>query len=241
LTIAAGAIVTIPSNIEITINGALVATGTASNYIQIIPATGDAHFGPGENGITVGDGTAAATLTYSFVKQFGGGILVQNASTATITDTFLAQAGPSSPQGNDFLVTNPGATLIATYDQIGTYGLTPAVTDTTHCDTHFNGGTLTVSHSTLSTSAYGTMFYGGTGAVFTYDNWLNGTTQTGGYEPAANVSIEPGVSGDFSYGYFDGSGAPDVAGITAGNLSTTMLVACTGANDATCAGPHWSL
>jgi len=206
--------------------GALNAAGTAGHPIRIVPATGSTHFGAGESGVVVGDGTNAATLTYSYVAQFGGGILVQVASTATISDTYMAQAA------GDFLVTGgTGATLKAQYVQIGTVGLT-GMTDTTHCDTHFNGGTLTLENSITSTASFGTMFYGGQSATFTYDNWLN-TSGT-------NVSLNPGVSGDFSNGYFDGMGLPTSlpSGITANNVSTTMLAACDGTNDTTCAGVH---
>ena len=228
LTISPGTTVNVAEGVNINVLGTLSAVGAAGNPIKILPASGSMHFGASESGVIVGDGTVAATLTYSYVEQFGAGILVQNASTATISDTYMAQAS------GDFLVagstTTTGATITAKYVQIGTYNLT-GMTDTTHCDTHFNGGNLTVVHSITSTSSYGTMFYGGQNAKFTYDNWLN-TTGT-------NVDITAGqVTGDFSYGYFDGTPVPSAAGITDTNLSTTMLVACDGTNDMTCAGVH---
>jgi hypothetical protein len=109
-------------------------------------------------------------------------------------------------------------------------GLEPgAGPDTTHCDTHFNGGTLTMVHSNLSTSSYGTMFYGGVGAKFMYDNWFGNTT---------NVDIQAGVNGDFSNGYFENTQPPSAAGIIAGTLSATRLLACDGTNNMSCAGPR---
>jgi hypothetical protein len=98
---------------------------------------------------------------------------------------------------------------------------------------HFGGttpNTIHVSHSNVRSVAYGVMFYAGTGANFTYDNWMNNTT---------NVDPTPGtVTGDFTMSYFQGA-APNVAGIT---VTTPALasanVACTGANDTVCAGPR---
>ena len=105
--------------------------------------------------------------------------------------------------------------------------------DTTHCDQHFGGvgNVISVTHTNLSTSSYGIMFYGGTGADFTYDNWVSNST---------NVDAQPGVSGDFSYSYFQRGAPVGVGGatITAGNLAVAMLPACTGANAAMCAGPN---
>jgi hypothetical protein len=223
LTISPDTVVNVATGVGITVLGTLDAQGMSGHSIQIIPNSGSQHFGASESGVVVGDGTVAATLTYSYVKQFGAGILVQNGSTATITDTYMAQAA------GDFLVTASGAIMTAKYVQIGTNGLT-GMTDTTHCDTHFSGGTLTLVHSSLSTSSFGTMFYGGQNAKFMYDNWLNNTT---------NVDATLGaVTGDFSNGYFAGTQMPSAAGLTANPLATAMLVACDGTNDMSCAGPH---
>src|SRR5439155_4003679 len=144
--------------------------------------------------------------TYHYVNQWGGGMLVEAASTATIMDSNFAQ----SP--GDFLTTQTNATVVMKYSQIG---LDPAMgTDTTHCDTHFNGGSLTLVHSIIISSSYGSMFYGGQNAKFMYDNWKNTT----------NVDATAGaVSGDFSNGYFMGSQPPTFTGITATNLSPTAL------------------
>jgi hypothetical protein len=95
---------------------------------------------------------------------------------------------------------------------------------------HFNpgGNVIKVTHSNISTSSYGLMFYGGMNADFTYNNWFENTT---------DVDVQAGspVSGNFSNGWFQ-KGAPTGQGITANNLSTARLATCTGANDAACAG-----
>ena len=224
LTIAAGTTVTIPDTMEIDVHGTLDAEGAAGNIVTIQPPSGTPHFGNGETGVFVGDGTNAATLTYKFVSQVGAGILVQNASTATITDTRMSQSS------HDFLVTSPGSTVTMKYSAIG---LEPgAGTDTTHCDSHFGGGTITMVHSNLSTSSYGSMFYGGMNANFRYDNWFSNSI---------NVDLTPGmVTGDFSNGYFQGNPPMTATGITMNNLSQTRLPACPAdtSMDMTCAGPH---
>jgi hypothetical protein len=221
LTVGAGTTVTVDQAGELKVYGSLTAMGTSASIVTIQPATGNAHFGPADSGVTVGDGTNPASLTYTFVKHWGSSLVVAAGSTATITDSRMSQAL------GDFLITAPNSTVTMKYSAIG---LEPgAGTDTTHCDTHFNGGTLTMVHSNLSTSSYGTMFYGGIGAKFMYDNWFGNTT---------NVSIQAGVNGDFSNGYFENTQPPTVAGITAGTLSPTRLVACDGTNNMTCAGPR---
>jgi hypothetical protein len=97
---------------------------------------------------------------------------------------------------------------------------------------HFNpgGNVIKVTHSNISTSSYGLMFYGGMNADFTYNNWFENTT---------DVDIQAGspVSGNFSNGWFQ-KGAPTGQGITANNLAAARLVACDGTNDAGCAGSH---
>jgi hypothetical protein len=230
LTISPGATVNIASGVGITVLGTLDASGTTGNIITLQPAAGAAHFGAGEGGITVGDGTSPAVLTYSYVNQVGGGMLVEGAATANIMDTVMA----GSP--GDFFTTSLGATVVMKYSQLG-LDMPTGNTDSTHCQTHFNGGALTMVHTNVFASqtpgsSYGSMFYGGTGAKFMYDNWI-ATVAT-----AVNVAPTTGASGDFSNGYFMGGTVPSMAGITYNNPSATRLGACTGANDMVCAGPH---
>ncbi|HEY1555144.1 MAG TPA: hypothetical protein VGF94_09970 [Kofleriaceae bacterium] len=226
LTIAAGATIDIATGVEITVNGTLLSNGTAASPVIIEPADGAAHFGAGETGVIVGDGTNVATLTYTFTKQVGAGILVNGGSTATITDSHFAQSE------GDFLVTSTGATpavVVAKYIQIGL-----DTGDTTHCDTHFGGGTLTMVHSVITGSSYGSMFYGGTGAKFKSNNWLTNTTE---------VDATPGaVSGDFTGSYFQNTPPAAMSGITLDTPvnTTTPNPACPADTslDMTCAGVH---
>ncbi len=230
LTIAPGTTVDIGGAYGITVLGTLSAVGTSAGKITIEPASGVTHFGVSEGGVTVGDGTAAAVLTYAYVTQMGGGMLVDKAASATITDSWMS----ASP--GDFLTTQQGSTLVMKYSQLG-LDTTPTM-DTTHCQTHFSGGTLTLVHSniaasTLTQGSYGSMYYGADApGNLKYDNWLSQATN------ATNVEPMNGAAGDFSNGYFMGGTVPTMAGITANNLSATRLLACDGTNDMTCAGPH---
>jgi hypothetical protein len=171
----------------------------------------------GFGGMSVG-----GQLKYSYVTQTNGPITTLGAGKATIVDSHFSKVS------GDFLMMQ-GGTVDMTYSMIG---LEPGQPDTTHCDMHFSGNGLTikVSHSNISTSEYGLMFYGGMGADFTYNNWFSNAT---------DVSVLPTVSvmGSFNNGWFDGT-PPTGNGITAQNLSGTRLVACNGTNDATCAGPR---
>jgi len=230
LSIDPGTTVNINGAYGITVIGNLNAPGTSAAKITIQPGTGLQHFGAGEGGITVGDGTAASTLTYTYVTQTGGGMLVEKAATATITDTNMY----GSP--GDFMTTQIGSTLVMKYSNLG-MAATPTM-DSTHCQTHFNGGTLTMVHSniasaTLSGGSYGSMYYGtDTPGKMMYDNWLAQATNS------TNVAVQPGAAGDFSNGYFMGGTPMATAGIIVGTPSTTQLLPCDGTNNMTCAGPR---
>jgi hypothetical protein len=139
------------------------------------------------------------------MAQTGGGIHLSGTGKATLVDTTMSHMA-----SGDFL-TMGGGTLDMQYSWIG---VEAGMSDTTHCDMHFDAArSIKVTHSNISTSAFGIMFYGGTAADFTYDNWFGNQT---------TVDKFPGVSGDFSFSYFD-KGAPSGTGITAANLSTTRL------------------
>lgn len=221
LTIAGGTTVDVASGAEILVLGTLDAQGTSAAKITIEPATGTTHFGSGEAGIEVGSSTQAGTLKLAYTTVTGDGIMLHGASTFTGTDVNMSKSA------GDFLVVNDTASLDVSYSQIGL----DAGGDTTHCDMHFNnGGTLKFTHSNVTSSYYGIMFYGGQNANFTYDNWYSNIT----------VNVDPSagqVTGDFSNDYFD-KPFNAVAGITANNLSNAKLAACTGQNDAVCAGPR---
>jgi hypothetical protein len=132
-------------------------------------------------------------------------------STVTLRDTKLYKVS------GDFLIMN-GGSLDVEYSQIGP---SPGELDTTHCQLHFNAATsIKVTHSIISGAPYNLMFYGGQLADFKSNNWL-----VGGATGGTDVATQPGVTGDFSLGYFE-RGAP-IAGagatITANNLAAAPL------------------
>ncbi len=167
-------------------------------------------------------------LTMKYTTMTGGELTTSGTGAATLTDSHLS----NSP--GDLLIMN-GGTVTMEYSQLGVE--TPAA-DTTHCNMHFagTGNVIKVSHSNVvntpatnpSAPTYGIMFYSGQTANFTYDNWISNST---------NVDTQPGISGDFSEGYFTGT-APSGVGVTLTNAATAPLAACTGTNDTVCAGPH---
>jgi len=210
VTVPAGTVLSFATGGTLTINGTLDVQGVKGNPVTFKPATG-ANF----NDIAI-----AGTMKLAYVESTGGGFQIQSTGTAMITDSRFSQAA------GDLVVMN-GGTISFRYSQVG---LDAATGDTTHCDLHF-GGTdpkITASHSNFRTSSYGVMFYAGQNADFTYTNWLNNETNVDGTAGA--------VTGDFSNSYFMGT-APIGNSYTLTNVSTTTMVpACTGANDATCAG-----
>lgn len=212
VTVAAGTHLTMKSTAALQIKGILDAQGTSAENVTIEPET------TGFNGIVISSG---GELKYSYVVQTGGNITTQGGK-ATIVDSKMSHAA------GDFLVMSGGA-IDVSYSAIGVEA--PA-TDTTHCDMHFGGtgNVIKFTHSNVSSSSYGIMFYGGMGADFTYTNWFGNTIDV-------DTDQATPVSGDFSMGWFE-KGAPTGQGITANNISATRLTACDGTNDATCAGPR---
>jgi hypothetical protein len=227
VTIAAGATVTAMPGADIqfgptaslTINGTLNTAGItgAGNMVTLEPMTGNTSFG----GIQV-----AGNFTATYTNLTGAELETMTGGVTTVNDSAFSH----SP--GDLLIMSGGSVTFM-YSIVGSAtGTGYQQGDTTHCDMHFGGtgNTIKVSHSIVTTSAYGVMFYAGTGADFTYNNWSKNTT---------NIDPETGVSGDFSNGYFD-TAPPMVAGLTYNTLATSPLLACVagGATDPTCAGPH---
>jgi hypothetical protein len=213
VTIAAGSTVSFKGQASLQISGILDAQGTSAGKITLKPE------GMGWPGITVG---AGGELKFKYVEQTGGSITTNGTGKATIVDSHMSHAA------GDFLMMN-GGTMDVSYSAIG---MEPGQTDTTHCNMHFNpgGNVIKFTHSNVSTTSYGIMFYGGMNADFTYTNWFSNTT---------DVDTQAGspVSGNFSNSWFE-KGNPSGTGITATNMATARLAACTGANDAICAGPR---
>jgi len=205
LTIAAGTTVTFAPGAFITVNGILDVQGTKASVVHLSPATAGGH----HNGLSIPDG---GELKMTYGVQVGGGIDV-NGGKVTISDTLMSQSS------DDFLVVGLG-TVDVSYSAIG---IEPgAGTDSTHCDMHFGapGASIKVTHSNVSTAAYGIMLYGGTGVDLTYNNWFGNQI---------DVDTYPGAGGDVSYGWF--AKAAPVAGngatLTYTNPSATRLPAAT--------------
>jgi hypothetical protein len=198
VTAAAGTTVIVASTAQIVVGGTFDVQGTKAATVKITPDTVGGHF----YGVAINSG-GVVTMTYAV--QDGGGIHLASGAKATLTDTAMSRA-----QG-DYLTMSAG-TLDVEYSSIG---LEPGQADTTHCDMHFDGSsTIKVTHTNVSTAAYGIMFYGGTGADFTYNNWFSNSY--------TDVDPTTGVQGDFSFGWFE-KGAPSGPGITAGNLASARL------------------
>src|SRR5262249_35084650 len=124
---------------------------------------------------------------------------------ATIVNTWLSH----SPGD---LLTMSGGTLDMSYSQIGL----DAGHDTIHCAMHVSGPlTISVTHSNLTTSSYGIMFYGGTNQIFTHNNWFGN-----GIDIETNPAYP--VDGDFGDSYF-GNGAPSIQGVRVTNPSPMKL------------------
>jgi hypothetical protein len=220
VTVMPGTTVTFAPSASLAVLGTLNINGAtgAGNGITFGPATGSTSFA----GISVGQG---GNFNAKYLTLTGAEFETMTGGTTTINDSKLSQ----SP--GDMLIMSGGSVTFM-YSIIGNpTGTGYEQGDTTHCDMHFDGvgNTIKVSHSIVTTSAYGVMFYSGTGADFTFDNWSKNQT---------NIDAEGAVNGDFTGSYFDAT-PPMVAGLTYSTpMVTSALAACTGANDATCAGPH---
>lgn len=218
VTVEAGTTLTFKSVASLQIGGIFDVQGTAAAGVIIKPEIATGGFG----GMNV---QAGGELKYKYVEQWGGGLLTSGGtSKMTITDSQFSKV-----QG-DFILMN-GGTIDMSYSSVG---LEPAdvAMDTTHCNLHFGGtGTvIKVTHSSISTSDFGLMFYAGMNADFKYNNWFSNVVDI-------DVTQTSQVTGDFSNGWFE-KGDPSGAGITAGNLAGARLADCNGTNDAACAGPR---
>lgn len=197
VTVAAGTAIDFATGSSMTLSGTLAIQGTSAAKVHVYAKTAGAIYG----GFTI---PAGGQLTTSYMVQTGGGIHLSGSGKATLIDSQM------SHHDHDFL-TMSGGTVDMEYSWLG---VEPGLGDTTHCDIHVDAATsIKVTHSNLSSAVYGIMFYGGTAADFTFDNWFGNQT---------TVDHLPGASGDFSNSYFD-KGAPSGTGITAANLSTSRL------------------
>jgi hypothetical protein len=157
----------------------------------------------------------SGTVSMTYVVQHGGSIVTTAGGSFTATDTKMFGAS------GDFLIMN-GGTVNVSYSQIGADVGSP---DTTHCNMHFGGqgNQISVTKSKIIGTPYGLMFYGGTGAIFTENNWELGPDAT----PTYWIDSAAQVTGDFSLGYFSNGVGPTPkanAILTADNLSLTPLL-----------------
>jgi hypothetical protein len=206
VTVEAGATLNFAPSGNLSIKGTLDVAGTkaAPVTIQADPAISSGNF--------FGGLAVSGTLTMTYAVQHHGPIVTNAGGTATITDTKMFGVS------GDFLIMN-GGTVNVTYSQLGA---DPGTTDTTHCNMHFggNGNNITVTNSNIYGSPYGLMFYGGQLANFQNNNWEKNTTAATDW-----IDSQPGVSGDFSGGFFDGAvpTAKSGATFTINNPSATRL------------------
>ena len=197
VTVAAGSTLQVAGSAGITVAGTLAIAGTKGSTVTVEGLASDAWVG-----LSIPSG---GTVTMNYAEYTGGIIGVSTGGAMTVRDSQLSET-----LGD--LLTSSGGNVDVQYSWIGRAA---GQTDTTHCDLHFEGGgpTITVSHTNISTAVYGVMFYTGTNADFTYDNWFDNQIQ---------VDLTTAVTGDFSNGWFDKS-PPTGAGITANNLATAMI------------------
>ena len=202
VTVMPGTTINVATGARLVVQGILDVQGTSASKIEIKSATEGTKHG----GISL---PAGGELRMTYGIQTGGGIFLQGGK-ATIVDTTLSNAGPPSSNG-DFLIMS-GGDLTMSFSEIGL-----ATGDGTHCNMHFGGAgnLINITKSTIRGVPYGLMFYGGTGAIFTENNWEN----------PINVDAQPGVSGDFSGSFFTGGPPtpPGGATLTLNNLAQAPI------------------
>ncbi len=204
VTVSAGAAITLSASANITVSGTLDVEGTKALPVTIGPDVAAGHWG----GVDVMTG---GTYTLKYGTQTGGG-LYTDGGTANVTDSQMSNAS------GDYLVMN-GGSIDVEYSTIGVEAPGP---DSTHCNLHFNSASsIKFTHNNNLNSPFGLMFYGGTGADFTHNNWVSDKT-------AGDVDIEPAPmgTGDFSNSYFSNGQPAGVTGLTFNTLSTTRLTDC---------------
>ncbi|HEY6032700.1 MAG TPA: hypothetical protein VIV58_00535 [Kofleriaceae bacterium] len=201
LTIDPGTVIQLDAAAGITVNGTVTANGAKGNVVTIGPATGNKYW----RQWTIPSG---GVLNLTYVEQTGGAFSISGTAKVMARDSEFSNAGNAV----DMFVAS-GGTLDLQYSWLGE---PEGTTDTTHCNMHFQGSqftSLTISHSNVSTAAYGIMLYGGQ-VDLTYDNWFGN---------GVDVDRQATGTGDVSNGYFK-KGNPTASGsLTANNLATSMV------------------
>jgi hypothetical protein len=200
VTVMPGTVIAIAATANIAVQGTLDVEGTSAGNVQLAPAAGAPHW----LGINVPSG---GVLNAHYFVESGGSVDTSGTAKVTLIDSQLSKAS------HDLLVMS-GGDVDVEYSSIG---LELGQGDTTHCDMHTGlAHSIKVVHTNLSTASYGIMFYGGSNADFTYDNWFGNSVDV-------DVTPGSGVSGDFSFSWFAKGTGPSGTGITAMHLSNTRL------------------
>ncbi|MDB4954391.1 MAG: hypothetical protein JWO36_1960 [Myxococcales bacterium] len=198
VTVAAGTTINVTANpsLTITVQGSIDIQGSSAAKVTMKPTVATGHW----NRFAIPPG---GQVTAHYLVEVGGGFQLSGGK-LTLIDSAASRASGDLVEGT--------GTVDIEYSAIG---LEPGGADSTHCALHFDlaANTLKVTHTNLSTSVYGIMFYGGTNADFTYNNWFSNTY---------NVDAQGPVSGNFSFGWF-GAKPPTGTGVTATNLAPARL------------------
>ena len=223
VTVDAGTKITGPAGKNLRVRGTLKINGTAASHVSLNPISGifagvvvetggtanvtyfDAskiatafyvHAGATltldhadisdiSKGVDVGGGTA--TVTRSKIQKMQNGGVNLGSGTLTIRDSLLLEST------SDIVVAISGALTIE-YSEIG--GATSVYE---HCNLHIGGDvTIKVTHNNIRSSVVGLMFYGGTNADFTFNNWYENDNDL---DPAGGAALA-GRTGDFRNGYW---------------------------------------
>jgi len=197
LDVAAGSTIQFDGSAGITVAGTVNVNGVKGSVVTIQPAPGGHYWRSW--------GLATGKLNMTYVVSKGGGFSITNTGSLTARDSEFSNT-------NGDLLVSSGGSIDLQYSWIG---LPEGTADSTHCDMHFEGGnpTVTVSHSNISTSSYGLMFYIGQGLDLTYNNW---------FANSMDIDLRAGVTGDVSGGYFK-KGNPTSATLTKNNMATAMV------------------
>jgi hypothetical protein len=180
-----------------TVLGTVNVNGAKGNVVTIGPGTASRFWGNWN--------MASGSVNMTYVESKGGGFEISGTGKLMVRDSEFSQ------HSHDLLVMSGGEVDM----QYSWIGVPEGQTDTTHCDMHVEGGNpmVTVSHTNLSTSAYGIMFYTGTSVNLTYNNWFSNQI---------DMDKTSGTVGDVSFGWFK-AGTPVFTNLTANSMAGGMV------------------
>jgi hypothetical protein len=197
LTIDPGTVIQMDPTAAFTVLGTVNVNGVKGNVVTIGPGTASRYWGNWN--------MASGAVNMTYVESKGGGFEISGTGKLMVRDSEFSQ------HSHDLLVLSGGEVDM----QYSWIGVPEGQTDTTHCDIHIEGGNpmVTVSHTNLSTSAYGIMFYTGQTVNLTYNNWFSNQI---------DMDKTSGTTGDVSFGWFK-AGNPTFANLTANTMATGMV------------------